>query len=157
MQASRKLLAINPNNLAAMENMAVAAKNLNLYQDALNTYSQLFNLTSHTRFMYEIADVYFTAKQLNEGQKIFDQIINNPRSKTDNISMLLGPGRVTQVPVLTATYNYLGFYLAQNGNNEQAKVYYEKALEITPDFIITKNNLGNLSKGAVKEDKKGKK
>jgi tetratricopeptide (TPR) repeat protein len=144
MQVSRRLLVLNPNNVAAQENLATSAKGLQLYQDALNSYSQLFGTTQNTRYLYEIADIYFKVNNVAEGKKVFEQILNNPKSKSDNISMLAGQGNVIQVPVVVASLNYLGFYEATQKNYEFARNLYLKALELYPGFVIAKNNLANL-------------
>lgn len=145
LQVSKKLLTINPANMMAMENVATAAKQLQLYQDALNSYSQLYGLTNNTRYLYEVADIYYRINNVAQGKQIFDQILNNPKSKTDVIPMLISQNNVIQVPVAAAALNYLGYAEAQQKNTEMAKALYAKALEVYPDFVIAKNNLANLT------------
>lgn len=159
LQVSKKLLAINPNNMLAMENFSTAAKQLQLYQDALNSYSQLYGLTNNTRYLYEVADIYYKVNNVAQGKQIFAQVLNNPKSKTDVVPMLVGQNNVLQVPVAAASLNYLGFVEAQLNNLEAAKELYNQALAIFPDFIIAKNNLANLDQAtkAVKDLKTKKK
>lgn len=144
LQVSKKLLTINPNNMMAQENFATAAKSLQLYQDALNSYSQLYGLTNNTRYLYEVGDIYYRVNNAAQGRQIFEQILNNPKSKTDVVPMLVGQNNVLQVPVAAAALNYVGFVEAQQKNYEVAKNLYTKALEVFPGFIIAKNNLANL-------------
>lgn len=144
LQVSKKLLALNPNNMMAQENFATSAKALQLYQEALNSYSQLYGLTNNTRYLYEVGDIYYKVNNATQGRQIFEQILNNPKSKTDVVPMLVGQNNVLQVPVAAAALNYLGFIEAQKNNLGAAKELYTKALEIFPGFIIAKNNLANL-------------
>ena len=153
LQVSRKLLALNPNNMMAMENMATSSKQLQLYQDALNSYSQLYGLTNNTRYLYEVADIYYKVNNVAQGNQIFQQIINNPKSKTDVVPMLIGQNNVIQVPVAAAAFNYLGFVEAQQNNFAQAKSFYENALSIYPGFVIAKNNMANLEQATAKKKK----
>jgi tetratricopeptide (TPR) repeat protein len=158
LQVSKKLLALNPNNMQAQENFATSAKQLQLYQDALNSYSQLYGLTNNTRYLYEVADIYYKVNNIAQGKQIFDQILNNPKSKTDIVPMLVAQNNVLQVPVAAAALNYLGFVEAQQNNIELARNYYNKAMEVFPGFIIAKNNLTNLDQASkVVKEPKGKK
>lgn len=158
LQVSKRLLALNPNNMMAQENFATSAKQLQLFQEALNSYSQLYGLTNNTRYLYEVADIYYKVNNVTQGKAIFDQILNNPKSKTDVVPMLVGQNNVIQVPVAAAALNYLGFVEAQHNNLEAAKNLYTKALEVFPGFIIAKNNLANLEQaGKNVKEPKGKK
>jgi tetratricopeptide (TPR) repeat protein len=148
LQVSKRLLALNPNNMMAQENFATSAKQLQLFQEALNSYSQLYGLTNNTRYLYEVADIYYKVNNAAQGKQIFDQILNNPKSKTDVVPMLVGQNNVLQVPVAAASLNYLGFVEAQQNNLEAAKNLYIKALEIFPGFVIAKNNLANLDQAS---------
>jgi tetratricopeptide (TPR) repeat protein len=154
LQVSRKLLAINPNNMMAQENFATSAKQLQLFQDALNSYSQLYGLTNNTRYLYEVADIYYKVNNVAQGRQIFEQILNNQKSKTDVVPMLVGQNNVLQVPVAAAALNYLGFVEAQQNNLEAARNLYSKALEVFPGFIIAKNNLANIEQAGKKVAKK---
>ena len=151
LQVSKRLLSLNPNNMMAQENFATAAKQLQLFQDALNSYSQLYGLTNNTRYLYEVADIYYKVNNVAQGKQIFDQILNNPKSKTDVVPMLVGQNNVLQVPVAAAALNYLGFVEAQQNNLENARNLYNKALEVFPGFIIAKNNLANIEKAGNKK------
>jgi tetratricopeptide (TPR) repeat protein len=152
--ASSKIVKLSPKNLKAWENYAITAKQLNLFQDAINAFSQLYSLKPELRYLYEIGVIYYQTNNATNGKQIFDQILNNPKSKEDKIVLFYANNQVVQVPVLAAVYNFIGYQQAQAGNIDEAKKYYSQALQISPDFVLAKNNISELEKGKTPSNEK---
>lgn len=146
MYNTKRIIDLDPTNLKALDNHANAAKNLKQYGEAITTYNRLYQLKKNTKYLYEIATQYHAAKDEATAQKVMEQIINSPDSKKDSITMFVAEGISMKAPVLAVTYNYLGYLSFSKGKKEDARYYYQKALEVFPNFILATNNLENLDK-----------
>ena len=143
---TKRIIEADPGNLKALENHASAAKKLKQHGEAITTYNRLYQIEGNTKYLYEIAALYYGAKDEVTGEKVMQQIINSPRGKTDLIEIVVSKGQTIEVPVLAVAYNYLGYLNFANDKKEDAKFYFNKSLEVFPDFILAKNNLDNLKK-----------
>ena len=144
--ASAKVLKTQPNNISMLELFAISSSAKGNNRDAIASYNKLFELKKNTRYLLEIALIYYNSKAFADAKQVMSNIINNPSSKTDMTTVPVGEGQSVSVPVLAALYNVLGFDADLGKDSKTATEYYKKALEIAPDFSLAKNNLANVGK-----------
>ncbi len=131
---SREILAIQPNNLFALEVSCISLQNLGLKQQALNEYESLYLKSDRIDVLYTISFLQFELKNFTESLTNLDILINNSETEEMSVSVSKSDNSVQEV-LIRAQLNYLKglIYLEQN-KNEDAKKYFNIALTISPDF-----------------------
>lgn len=102
------------------------------YQKAIY-YDPLF----HPNFYYNLTFLYFKQQEYDRAERTAKEMLNQYKGVVKTSNPLLP----TQLAFLNLL---LGNVYLEQGNKEQAKAYYQKALEIKPDFNLAKEGLKKI-------------
>lgn len=131
---SREILAMQPNNLFALEVSCISLQNLGLKQQALNEYESLYLKSDRIDVLYTISFLQFELKNFTESLTNLDILINNSETEEMSVSVSKSDNSVQEV-LIRAQLNYLkGLIYLEQSKNEDAKKYFNIALSISPDF-----------------------
>ena len=131
---SREILAMQPNNLFALEVSCISLQNLGLKQQALNEYESLYLKSDRIDVLYTISFLQFELKNFTESLANLDILINNSETEEMSVSVSKSDNSVQEV-LIRAQLNYLkGLIYLEQSKNEDAKKYFNIALTISPDF-----------------------
>ena len=131
---SREILAMQPNNLFALEVSCISLQNLGLKQQALNEYESLYLKSDRIDILYTISFLQFELKNFTESLTNLDILINNSETEEMSVSVSKSDNSVQEV-LIRAQLNYLkGLIYLEQSKNEDAKKYFNIALTISPDF-----------------------
>ena len=131
---SREILAMQPNNLFALEVSCISLQNLALKQQALNEYESLYLKSDRIDVLYTISFLQFELKNFTESLTNLDILINNSETEEMSVSVSKSDNSVQEV-LIRAQLNYLkGLIYLEQSKNEDAKKYFNIALTISPDF-----------------------
>ena len=131
---SREILALQPNNLFALEVSCISLQNLGLKQQALNEYESLYLKSDRIDVLYTISFLQFELKNFTESLTNLDILINNSETEGMSVSVSKSDNSVQEV-LIRAQLNYLkGLIYLEQSKNEDAKKYFNIALTISPDF-----------------------
>ena len=131
---SREILAMQPNNLFALEVSCISLQNLGLKQQALNEYESLYLKSDRIDLLYTISFLQFELKNFTESLTNLDILINNSETEEMSVSVSKSDNSVQEV-LIRAQLNYLkGLIYLEQSKNEDAKKYFNIALTISPDF-----------------------
>ena len=131
---SREILAMQPNNLFALEVSCISLQNLGLKQQALNEYESLYLKSDRIDVLYTISFLQFELKNFTESLTNLDILINNSETEEMSVSVSKSDNSVQEV-LIRAQLNYLkGLIYIEQSKNEDAKKYFNIALTISPDF-----------------------
>ena len=131
---SREILAMQPNNLFALEVSCISLQNLGLKQQALNEYESLYLKSDRIDVLYTISFLQFELKNFTESLTNLDILINNSETEEMSVSVSKSDNSVQEV-LIRAQLNYLkGLIYLEQSKNEDAKKYFNIALAISPDF-----------------------
>ena len=78
---SREILAMQPNNLFALEVSCISLQNLGLKQQALNEYESLYLKSDRIDVLYTISFLQFELKNFTESLTNLDILINNSETE----------------------------------------------------------------------------
>ena len=145
--ASQDALKVNPNDLLATEIAAVAYENLGLSDRALTHYETLYLKNEDINTLYKIAFLQLNLKRYTEAITSADILLNDSQTAEQNLVFQKSQQENQEVPMTAAVHRLKGMIEADQGNTDQAKVHYNKALEIAPDFAVVKLQLDELNKG----------
>ena len=141
---SREILAMQPNNLFALEVSCISLQNLGLKQQALNEYESLYLKSDRIDVLYTISFLQFELKNFTESLTNLDILINNSETEEMSVSVSKSDNSVQEV-LIRAQLNYLkGLIYLEQSKNEDAKKYFDKDLNISPDFQNAIDRLKSL-------------
>ena len=121
---SREILALQPNNLFALEVSCISLQNLGLKQQALNEYESLYLKSDRIDVLYTISFLQFELKNFTESLTNLDILINNSETEEMSVSVSKSDNSVQEV-LIRAQLNYLkGLIYLEQSKNEDAKKYF---------------------------------
>ena len=122
---SREILAMQPNNLFALEVSCISLQNLGLKQQALNEYESLYLKSDRIDVLYTISFLQFELKNFTESLTNLDILINNSETEEMSVSVSKSDNSVQEV-LIRAQLNYLKglIYLEQNKNEVKISCWF---------------------------------
>jgi tetratricopeptide (TPR) repeat protein len=135
---------LNSKNLAAQEMKAVALDRLGAKDKSLEEYESLYLKSNDINFLYKVAFFQYELKRFREC--ITNIKIMLEGTDIDN-EMLVFSGENNEqqeIPMRASLINLRGMVEQGMGNKEEARKYYNQALEISPEFFVCRENLNKL-------------
>ncbi len=131
---SREILSNNPENLFALEVSCIALQNLGLKQESLNEYESLYLKTDRDDVLYTIAFLQYELKNYNESINNLNILLE--KNSIDSIKVNVNMnGNMTQQIAMKSQLHYLkGIIYEEKNDNENAKIQFNKAIDLSPDF-----------------------
>ena len=133
-------------NPTTYEILATTYQKAGMLKESLEYYEKIQAINKDLFYEYQIATIQFNLGRLQECATSLNSIINNPEAKNATIKMDYEKETSQNVPFSAAAFNVFGVLSQQLKEEEQAKKYFENALKIFPEFILSKNNLEILNK-----------
>ena len=123
---SRKALEINPESLDAQNNLAIALKNKQNYQEAINIYQHIISKNAEkTEAYFNLANVLRIIGKLDLALDILEK------------SLTVDPNRAE-------TYNDIALIHSDKSDRSSALIYFKKAINQDPNWQDPYINYGNL-------------
>lgn len=139
------LLKINPDHLAALEMSAISYENLGLKDKALDNYESIYLKQNNVFTLYKIASLQLDLGRYVESMTNVDIMLKNKEVQEAKITINTNQG-TQDIALTAAVYNLKGLIESSQDQKEAAKVSFNEALSIEPEFILAKNNLAELDK-----------
>ena len=144
-QAAQNVLDKDTNNLKMIEVSARAYQAIGRFDMAMPFFQRVAALKQNPEATYQVGVCQFYLQQFDAAEISVNKVIAD--SNTQNEQLVIGFNNNTrqqQVPLLAAAYNMLGSIKYQQGNANEAKINFLKAISIFPDFALPKENLEKL-------------
>ena len=131
---SREILSNNPENLFALEVSCIALQNLGLKQESLNEYESLYLKTDRDDVLYTISFLQYELKNYNESINNLNILLE--KNSIDSIKVNVNMnGNMTQQIAMKSQLHYLkGIIYEEKNDKENAKIQFNKAIDLSPDF-----------------------
>ena len=143
---SLDLLSRHPNHEDALKINAMSYENMGVRDKAIDAYTSLYLQTNDIQVLYQTALLQFELERYNECTSSLDIIVKDPQAKALKLKFAKSETEQQEVTLEAAVYNMKGMLEKQQGNKDRAKQFFEKALEIEPEFALASQNLKDLSK-----------
>lgn len=143
---SMDLLSRYPDNEDALKINAMSYENMGVRDKAIDSYESLYLKTNQVDVLYQAALLQFELSRYNECKSSLDIVIKDPQAKAIKLSFAKDEKEQQQVTLEAAAYNMKGMLEKQQGNNAEAKSYFEKAIELEPEFVLAAQNLSEVNK-----------
>lgn len=143
---SQDVLRVNPDHLMALEVSAMSYENIGARDKALESYEALYLKNNSVNVLYKMAFLQFEAKKLSEAKTNAEILLGKKETAEAKLVFAVDDQSEQEVPMTASVYNLLGLISKEEGDIEQAKNYFNKALAAAPEFVLAKNNLTELNK-----------
>lgn len=145
-RVGKDVLAATPKDTAILELVAVSEQTLGMLKEALADYENLYALAGDMHHLYEIATIQFQMKRFGECEITINGITNLQGSDKTMVTIISGNNEQQLVPLKAAAINMKGVIALELSKNQEAKILFDQALEIFPEFILAKNNKEHVEK-----------
>jgi len=138
-------IALNPNNIGALEMMAVSYENLGLKDKALDNFEKLYLLTDDFQTLYRMAYLQYDLEKYLQCSTNIDILLQAPEAAEATAAYTFEEVE-KEYPIKVPLINLKGLVNVALGNTDLAKQNFEEALQLAPDFALAQQNLDDLNK-----------
>jgi len=135
------LLEKNPENIELLEMSAVSLESMGALDKSKEAYEKLLEKSKDNFHAYKLAGLQF---RMNKGEDAYTAIKKAdalPDKGTINVTFQVNKN-YNQNIALKAAISYLEGIIAESlGKPIEAKVCYERAVQLSPDFVLAKSKL----------------
>ncbi len=151
---AEQIIAKQPDNQRAMEFIALSEKALGNFKYALQMYEKLYSQTKDLGQAYSIAELQFGLKRFGECMQTIESILANPQSEKKTLQVYATAQTEQTVSYKAATLNIQGMVHKELHETQKAKVAFNEALAIAPDFLLPASNIKDIDKNNPTTKKK---
>ncbi len=143
---SLDILERNPQHAASLEISAIAYEELGLKEKALVNYEKLYMISENIETLYKLTYVQYELKRYTECEVNLDILIKNEDIDSKFMAFQISDLEQKEFTLRTAILNLRGLVKKDQGDMEGARIDFNDALTISPNFIYATNNLAELEK-----------
>jgi len=140
------IIARNPDHLGALEISATSLENLGARDKALDAYESLYLKSDDDQVLYKIAFLQFDMQRYAESLTNTDILLNKKELEELTVVFNNTEDKQKEYPIKVALYNLKGSIYKAQDEKDKAKEFFQKALEVAPDFKLAKDNIESLDK-----------
>ncbi|MDD3722859.1 MAG: hypothetical protein PHW92_10325 [Lutibacter sp.] len=142
---SNDILKNKPDNLEFMEMNAISLESMGAIEKAAEAYQNLFTKTNNNYHAYKLAGLQFGMSKFEEAYISIKKADKLPDDKTVKITFQVNKNYSQNID-LKAAIAYLEGIIAMNLNKDsEAKLSFERAIKIFPEFVLAKSKLDALN------------
>ena len=142
---SQEVLKQDPANVNAMARSGECYQTLGDTKNAVATFEQVCQKVKNPYYNYQLAIAQYQLKRVAESESNLKIVLADTNSNKIAVAFPLPNGAVQEIPASSAALNILGIMQMDSKNYEQAKKYFDQALQIYPDFVGARQNLQVLT------------
>jgi tetratricopeptide (TPR) repeat protein len=135
---------INPDYTEALELMGICYENLGLKDKSLESYEKLYLSTNDVRFLYKMIFLQYDLKKFRECIANSEILLDSNKADEFTVDFKVSETETKPFSYRVSVTNVLGLAHKEMGNIDKAKEYWNKALELAPDFVFAQQNLDGL-------------
>lgn len=141
---SLDILEGNDKNTIALEIAAYSLEQLGALDRALPQFESLYLLTGDNFSLYKSGFLQYSLKRYDEAMNSTNMLLKNAKSE-EKIGFPNGPTETQQISMKAAALNLKGMIFLGQGSNDDAKVAFQEAVQLEPEFILANENLKRLN------------
>jgi len=139
------ILKNKPENLELLEMQAVSLESMGVLEKASETYETLLAKTNNNYHAYKLASLQLASKKFEEAYVTVKKANQLPDNGTVEVTFQVNKNYNQNVN-LKAAIAYLEGIIAINlDKNAEAKLNFENAVKLFPEFILAKSKLETLN------------
>ncbi|MDP2069668.1 MAG: hypothetical protein Q8K04_11990 [Lutibacter sp.] len=139
------ILKTNPGNLDLLEMNAISLESMGATEKAVEAYQNLFTKTNNNYHAYKLAGLQFGLGKFEEAYASIKKADKLPDDGSVKITFQVNKNYNQNVD-LKAAIAYLEGIIATNlSKNAEAKLSFERATKLFPEFVLAKTKLDALN------------
>jgi len=142
---ANEVLKRDPKNQAILELKAISLESLGAIDKSLEAYAELFTLSNNNYHGYSLAKLQLAMKQNDKAYATINKVEGLNDSGNYKVTFNINQTHTQQVELLAAIPYLKGVIEEVLEKPTEAKLSYNKALKIQPDFVIAKEKLDLLN------------
>ena len=142
---SNEVLKRDPKNEPILEIKAISLESLGAIDKSLEAYAELFVLSNNNYHGYTLAKLQLTMKKYTEAYATIKKVEGLNDSGNHQVTFNINQNHTQQIELLAAIPYLKGLIEQELEKPSDAKLSYNKALKIQPDFVLAKEKLDLLN------------
>lgn len=142
---ANEVLKREPDNQAILELKAISLESLGAIDKSMESYEELFALSSNNYHGYSLAKLQLAMKKNTEAYATINKVEGLNDSGKYKVTFNINQNHTQQVELLAAIPYLKGLIEEVLEKPDDAKLSYAKALKIQADFVLAKEKLDLLN------------
>jgi len=140
-----EVLKRDPKNEAMLELKASSLESLGALDKAMETYKELFELTNNNYHGYNLSKLQLSMNKFDDAYVTIKKVEGLNDSGNVQVTFSINQTHTQQIELLAAIPYLKGLIEEELKKNDEAKLSYQKALKIQPEFVLAKEKLDKLN------------
>lgn len=138
------ILKNNPDNLELLEMKAISLESMGALDKASETYNELLSKTNSNYHAYKLANLHLSMKKFDEAYATVKKADQLPDAGTVKVTLQVNKNYNQNVDLKVAIAYLEGIIALNLKKNNEAKICFERAVQLFPDFVLAKSKLTTL-------------
>jgi len=134
------ILQVNEKSIGSLEIAAFSLEQLGALDRALPHFERLYLLTGDNFSLYKSAFIQYNLKKYQEALNSVNMLSKNTKPD-DKIGFPVSQTETQEVGMKAAALNLKGMIYLDQGSKAEAKLAFEEAIQLEPNFNLAKENL----------------
>ena len=142
---ANEVLERNPKDEAMLEIKAISLESLGAIDKSMEVYQELFALTNNNYHGFNLAKLQLSMKKFDDAYATIKKVETLNDEGKMFVTYSINQNHTQQIELLAAIPYLKGLIEENLEKNPEAKLSYEKALRIQPEFVLAKEKLDKLN------------
>jgi tetratricopeptide (TPR) repeat protein len=134
------ILQVNEKSIGSLEIAAFSLEQLGALDRALPHFERLYLLTGDNFSLYKSAFIQYNLKKYQEALNSVNMLSKNTKPD-DKIGFPISQTETQEIGMKAAALNLKGMIYLDQGSKAEAKLAFEEAIQLEPNFNLAKENL----------------
>jgi tetratricopeptide (TPR) repeat protein len=142
---ANEVLKRDPKNEDILELKASSLESLGALDKAMEVYAELFKLSNNNYHGYNLSKLQLSIKKFEDAYTTIKKVEGLNDSGKVSVTFSINQTHTQQIELLAAIPYLKGLIEEELDKNDEAKLSYQKALKIQPEFVLAKEKLDRLN------------
>ena len=140
-----EVLKRDPKNEAMLELKASSLESLGALDKAMESYKELFELTNNNYHGYNLSKLQLSMNKFEDAYVTIKKVEGLNDAGKVQVNFSINQTHTQQIELIAAIPYLKGLIEEELKKNDEAKLSYQKALKIQPEFVLAKEKLDKLN------------
>ncbi|MGB5323349.1 tetratricopeptide repeat protein [Lutimonas sp.] len=142
---ANEVLKRDPKNEDILELKASSLESLGALDKAMEVYAELFELSNNNYHGYNLSKLQLSIKKFEDAYTTIKKVEGLNDSGKVSVTFSINQTHTQQIELLAAIPYLKGLIEEELDKNDEAKLSYQEALKIQPEFVLAKEKLDRLN------------
>ena len=140
-----EVLERDPKNKDILELRGSSLESLGALDKAMEVYAELFEITNNNYHGYNLSKLQLSMKKFEDAYATIKKVEVLNDSGKIFVTFSINQSHTQQIELLAAIPYLKGLIEEELNKNDEAKLSYQKAIKIQPEFVLAKEKLDKLN------------